>query len=261
MNKKSLKDASADAYKNLSQPGFKIPVSFNQGLTLGLNLFYDVSIFDQIYFFEMSPFLYGGNYLDSKNRTKYSFRMLDMKEDIVSNDIHGKFYNELKTIFERNIHLYKFLRKMLSFKPLNVFGILRKKINDVSIKQMELNYISGKSSPFRTLILDISKNERSYTERSVYSVIPSFSRNLFYRYFPLIKKRIKNNVIFILRSRNRQTLKIFFMGFKFSIKNKKYLKRRSKMYLNIKHNKKIRRSLLKRLLKFVAKKLLFFNKI
>jgi hypothetical protein len=260
LTKNSLKDT----LQNKKQPtsAFSTPVSFNQGLTLGLNLYEDVSIFDEVYFFEMSAFLYSGNYLDFKNRTKYSFRMLDMREDIVSNDIHGKFYNQLKTIFERNIHLYKFLRKRLSFKPLNVFGIIRTKINDISIKQIELNYVSGKFSPFRTLILDITKNERSYTERSVYSVIPSFSRNLFYLFFPSIKKRIKNNVIFILRSKNRRSLKVFFMGFKFSIKNKKYLKHRSKIKLSIKNHKKSRSLLNNRIfLKVIVINRFFLNNI
>lgn len=208
-----------------------------------------MSIFDQLYFYEMSQFLYSGNYLDSKNRIKSSFRMLDMREDLISNDIHGKFYNELKTIFERNIHLFKFLKKMLSFRPLNIFGIIRKKIHDIFLKQIDVNYISGKYSPFRTLILDISNNERSYIERNLYSVIPYFSRNLFYLFYPDIKKSIKNNVIFILRSRNRRSVKIYFMGFKFSIRNKKYLKRRSKIKLGFKYYKKFGKLRIKSLVK------------
>jgi hypothetical protein len=86
----------------------------------------------------MQPFMYSGNYNNLNNRLKYSFRILDMKKNLVSNDIHVKYFNELKTIFERNIHLYRFFKKMLTFKPLNLFGIIRNKIKDIFIKQIEV---------------------------------------------------------------------------------------------------------------------------
>lgn len=199
-------------------------------LTLGLNLIQDVRMYDSIYFYEMFPFLYSN--FDSKNRIKYCFRITEMKKNMISNDIHTKYFNGLKTMFERNIHLYRFLKKMLAFKPLNIFGIVRKKIADIFIKQNEVNYISGRYNSLPSLILDIDKTARIYQEKSVYNIIPYYSKNIFYKNFTLIKDRIITYSLFIIRSRNRRSLKLFFMGFKFSLKNRKYFRRRAKININ-----------------------------
>lgn len=228
-----------------------------QDLPIGLNLINDVHILDQKYFYEMSSFLYSGVYCDLKSRMKYTYRMLDMKKDLISNDITGKFSNELKTIFERNLHLYKFMRKMLFFRPLNNFGLKRKKIKDITIRQSELNYFSGKYTPFRILLLDVNKKKLFYTERSVYTIIPTYAKNLFYNAFPVAKNNFYNVQKYIMRSRNRRSLKIFFSGFKFYIKNKKYIKNRtrSKPYFFLpRRRRKLHRN---KPLKFYVKKKLF----
>lgn len=211
-------------------------------LTFGLDLTKDVQIYDRKYFFEMLPFMYEGNYANLNNRLKYSFRILDMKKNLVSNDIHVKYFNELKTIFERNIHLYRFFRKMLTLKPLNLFGIIRNKIKDVFIKQIEVNYISGKFSPFRVLTVDINKKKHFYQEINVYNLIPYSIKSFFYNTFMIIKNLINKISFFITYKKRRRWLKTYIIGFKLVIRNKTHAKR------------KIKKSI------FVLKRLVYFMK-
>lgn len=193
---------------------------YNSDLTSNVALISKDNVLNKNYLIESTSFLFSGYYNTFNKRFKYTFRILDMKKNLITNDIHTKYFNDLKTIFERNIYLFKFMRKMLTFNPLSVTGILRQKINDVFAKQNEINYISGKISPFRNLTLHVNRKNNSFKELNLYKLIPMITKNLFFQSFKVVATILKKIAIFITYKIRRRWLKTYFMGFKLNIKNK-----------------------------------------
>ena len=204
---------------------------------LGINTVKDAMIYDKHYFPEMSQFIYSGKYSNIVNRMKYSFIVLSMKKDLVTNDIHAKYFNELKTIFERNIHLLKFLETSLKFNPLSKFKLQRKEIDDIFIKSAAVNYMTGAKTPLRTLKIQVDFREHSYQEESPYTQIIPSTKHFFFQSFNKAKKLFKFFDYFCKFKRRKYKIKMRFVGYNYTMRNStrskapfKFYRRKDKRY-------------------------------
>lgn len=207
---------------------FKYNITKKRGLVSTLRELVTYTVLDKMlkydYRYEYSYFKETEAFKTAEGYIKYISKTIDIKFDVVFNDLEAKHYNGFKTFITVNTRLYKFIRSFQNMRPLKKISLFTKRLEGLYPKQKEFYNLTGGNNNYHTIEIMTDMTEKTstfsniftcftYLKTHIISVLSNINNLLFKTLF---------DTVFVTLNYKRSKYTVFLNGFTAIFKKRLY---------------------------------------
>jgi hypothetical protein len=159
---------------------------------------------------ETKRFLYSNLFNKRKGRMKFALRVTALDKNLMSNDFAFTLWNDLKTFFEINSGVNKYLYKQTGNHPLTTIGRLKRTI---LFRSSEVLFLTHRFLQFRNLIFKMAK--RQYVPIAFMLYARPLNKRLFYSLFSKLSSySFKLPSLLTYHRKKKKKIRGYYLGFR-----------------------------------------------